>query len=128
MELLVATWTLRIALLGALVVGWLTVSAGGTPVDAVDRAALAAFAFTFLGRKLIVWLETPEQKMQRLRARRGKSAKAPKAPKAPKPAKETSTQPAAGSPADGAAASNKGAADATNTGRSSSPSARKRAA
>jgi hypothetical protein len=88
MELLVATWTLRIAFLGAIVVGWLTVAAGGTPVDAVDRAALAAFAFTFLGGKLIGWLETPEQKMHRLRARRTRSGKAPKAPKAPKPGKD----------------------------------------
>lgn len=126
MELLVATWTLRIAFAGALVVGWLTVSAGGTPVDAVDRAALAAFAFTLLGRKLIGWLETPEQKMQRLRANRAKSGKRPKAPKAPRPDGEASTGPAGGS--GGARPGKKGAPNATETGGSASPSAQRRAA
>jgi hypothetical protein len=70
MELLVATWTIRLALLGALLVGWISVASGLSLLDVVVRAALAAFALTFAGRQLIGWLETPEQRMLRLRARR----------------------------------------------------------
>ncbi len=72
MELLVATWTLRFALVASLAVGALTISVGGSAIDAVDRAVLAAFAFTFFGRQLIGWLESPQQRMLRLRARRTK--------------------------------------------------------
>ena len=89
MELLVATWTLRLALVGSLAVIGASLSAGATLVDAVERAVVASFALTFLGRQLVGWLETPEQKMLRLRARRGAGdgAKATKAQKAPKPGK-----------------------------------------
>lgn len=73
MELLVATWTLRLALVGALAVGGLSVSAGTPLVESIDRAAIAAFAFTFLGRQIVGWLETPEQRVLRMRARREKS-------------------------------------------------------
>lgn len=73
MELLVATWTLRLALVGAVAVAGASLSSGATVIDAVDRAVLAAFALTFLGRQLIGWLETPEQRMLRLRARREKA-------------------------------------------------------
>ena len=70
MELLVATWTLRLAFVGSLAVAGISLSAGTTVIEAVDRAVIAAFAFTLLGRQLIGWLETPEQRMLRLRARR----------------------------------------------------------
>lgn len=70
MELLVATWTLRLALVASLAVAGISLSAGSTVVEAVDRSVIAAFAFTFLGRLFIGWLETPEQRMLRLRARR----------------------------------------------------------
>jgi hypothetical protein len=73
MELLVATWTLRLALVGALAVGGLSFSAGAPLVESIDRAAIAAFAFTFLGRQIVGWLETPEQRVLRMRARREKS-------------------------------------------------------
>lgn len=73
MELLVATWTLRLALVGALAVGGLSFSAGTPLVESIDRAAIAAFAFTFLGRQIVGWLETPEQRVLRMRARREKS-------------------------------------------------------
>jgi hypothetical protein len=75
MELLVATWTLRLALVGAVAVAAVSLSAGAGLIDAVDRAVLAAFALTFLGRQLIGWLETPEQRMLRLRARREAAVK-----------------------------------------------------
>lgn len=70
MELLVATWTLRIALIGSLAAAGVSVAAGMTVIEAVDRAALTAFALTLLGRLLVGWLETPEQRLRRLRAKR----------------------------------------------------------
>lgn len=70
MELLVATWTLRLALVGSLAVAAISVSAGATIIDAVERAVVAAFALTLLGRLLIGWLQTPEQRMLKLRRRR----------------------------------------------------------
>ncbi len=70
MELLVATWTVRLTLVSALAVAWISMSVGSSLIDAVTRAALAAFVFTFIGRQLIGWLETPQQRMLRLRARR----------------------------------------------------------
>jgi hypothetical protein len=70
MELLVATWTLRISLLASVVVGAVSMSVGTTVIEAVDRSVIAAFAFTFLGRQLIGWLETPEQRRVRRRAQR----------------------------------------------------------
>ena len=79
MELLVATWTLRIALIGALLVAGISVSAGATMLDAVERAVIASFALTLLGRKLIGWLQTPEQRMLKLRAKREAARKGPKA-------------------------------------------------
>lgn len=88
MELLVATWTLRLALVASLAVAWISLSVGATVIEAVDRSVIAALAFTLLGRLLIGWLETPEQRMLRLRARRdaarsgGKAATGRKAPSA----------------------------------------------
>lgn len=78
MELLVATWTTRLALVGALLVGWISLAAGATMLDVAIRIALAAFVLTYAGRLIMGWLETPEQKMLRLRSRRSarKRAKA----------------------------------------------------
>jgi hypothetical protein len=70
MELLVATWTLRIAIVAALAVGGVSYEAGGSPVDCVDRALAVAVGFTIAGRLLMTWLEPPEKKMLRMRKRR----------------------------------------------------------
>jgi predicted lipid-binding transport protein (Tim44 family) len=71
-ELLVATWTVRFAFIAAVAVLAISLSAGSVLVDAVLRAAVAAFVFTFAGRLLIGFLETPEQRMHRLRNERAK--------------------------------------------------------
>ena len=82
MELLVATWTLRIAIVAALAVGGASLSAGTPVVDAVDRGMAAAVVFTFAGRWLVGWLEPPERRLLRMRkkreARRAKAARAAK--------------------------------------------------
>jgi hypothetical protein len=70
MELLVATWTLRIAIVAALAVGGASYQAGSPAIDCVDRALAVAVAFTFAGRMLVSWLEPPEVKMLRMRQRR----------------------------------------------------------
>jgi hypothetical protein len=70
MELLVATWTLRLALVGSLAVAAISVSAGASIIEAVERSVVVAFALTLLGRLLIGWLQTPEQRMLKLRRRR----------------------------------------------------------
>jgi hypothetical protein len=83
MELLVATWTVRLAFIGALGVAGISLAAGSMVPDAVVRAAFAAFVFTLGGRLLIGFLETPEQRLVRLRRERarraGKAATAPMA-------------------------------------------------
>lgn len=79
MELLVATWTLRIAIVAAVAVGGASYQAGAPAVDCVDRALASAVAFTFAGRWLVGWLEPPEVRMLRMRKRREKKrAKSPK--------------------------------------------------
>ena len=70
MELLVATWTLRVAIVAAAAVGFASYQAGAGLIDCVDRAMFAAVAFTFAGRWLSDWLEPPEIKMLRLRRKR----------------------------------------------------------
>lgn len=75
MELLVATWTVRFAFVAAVGVLAISLSAGSVLVDAVLRAAIAAFVFTFAGRLLIGFLETPDQRMHRLRNERAKRDK-----------------------------------------------------
>jgi len=70
MELFIATWTLRIAIVAALAVGGVSFEAGGSPIDCVDRAMATAVGFTLAGRLLVGWLEPPERKMMRLRKRR----------------------------------------------------------
>ena len=72
MELLVATWTVRLAFISAVAVAGISLSSGSLVVDAVLRAAVAAFVFTFAGRILIGVLETPDQRMRRLRLERAK--------------------------------------------------------
>jgi hypothetical protein len=73
MELLVATWTVRLTFVAVLLVGWITVSSGLGMLDVVIRTALAAFVLLFAGRQALNWLETPEQKLARLRAKRVKT-------------------------------------------------------
>lgn len=70
MELLVATWTTRLTLLGALLVGWMSISSGASMVEMATRIALTSFVLTFAGRQIMGWLETPEQRMVRLRLSR----------------------------------------------------------
>ncbi len=76
MELLVATWTTRLALVGALLVGWISLASGATMLDVAIRLALAAFVLSYAGRLIMGWLETPEQKMLRLRKSRSKRRRA----------------------------------------------------
>ena len=82
MELLVATWTLRVAVVAALAVGGASYSAGTPAIESVDRAMAAAVLFTFAGRWLTGWLEPPERRLLRMRkkreARRAKAARAAK--------------------------------------------------
>ncbi len=70
MELLVATWITRLTLIGALLVGWISLAAGLSMVDVAIRIALASFVLTFAGRQIMGWLETPEQRVLRLRMSR----------------------------------------------------------
>lgn len=70
MELLVATWITRLTLIGALLVGWISLASGLSMVDVAIRIALASFVLTFAGRQIMGWLETPEQRMLRLRSAR----------------------------------------------------------
>jgi hypothetical protein len=72
MELLVATWTMRMAIVAALAVGFVSYQAGAPTLDCVDRSLAAAVAFLFAGRMLIGWLEAPEKKMMRMRIKRAK--------------------------------------------------------
>jgi len=83
MELLVATWTMRVAIVAALAVGYVSYQAGAATIDCVDRALMAAVAFLIAGRMLIGWLEPPEKKLLRMRIKRAKKrAKNRKAPSA----------------------------------------------
>ena len=70
MELLVATWTVRLAFVGAAGVFGISLVSGSLVPDAVIRAFVVAFVFTLAGRLLIGFLETPEQKLHRLRRER----------------------------------------------------------
>jgi hypothetical protein len=98
MELLVATWTLRIAVLAALAVGGASISAGIPVVESVDRGIAVAVIFTIAGRKLMGWLEPPERRLLRMRqkrqARRAKATRSPRADAAARtgaPSKTAST-------------------------------------
>ena len=70
MQLLVATWTLRIAIVAALAVGGVSYQSGASAIDCVDRALAAAVGFTLAGRLLVGWLEPPEVRMLKMRKRR----------------------------------------------------------
>jgi hypothetical protein len=72
MQLLVATWTLRIAIVAALAVGGVSYQSGASAIDCVDRALAAAVGFTLAGRWLMGWLEPPEVRMLKMRRRREK--------------------------------------------------------
>jgi hypothetical protein len=81
MELLVATWTLRAAIVAALAVGLVSYQAGASVIDCVDRALGSAVVFTLGGRWLIGALEPREKKLLRMRLKREKKrAKARKKP------------------------------------------------
>jgi hydrogenase/urease accessory protein HupE len=71
-ELLVATWTIRLTFVAVLVTGFITLSSGLGMLDVVLRASLVAFVLLYAGRQALNWLETPEQKLARLRAKRTK--------------------------------------------------------
>jgi hypothetical protein len=73
-ELFVATWSVRLALISALAVAGISLSAGSLLADAVVRAAFAAFVFTLAGRLLIGFLESPEHRLNRIRRERAKAA------------------------------------------------------
>jgi len=80
MQLLVATWTLRIALVAAFAVGGVSYQAGASAIDCVDRALAVAVGFTLAGRWLLGWLEPPEVRVLKMRMRReAKRAKGRKA-------------------------------------------------
>ncbi len=85
MELLVATWTLRLTVGAGALVALVALAAGSSPVDAVARVAVVAFLVTSAGRLLINHLETPEQRVRRLRARRA-SVSGRRAVRRPSPA------------------------------------------
>ena len=70
MDLLIATWTLRIAIIAGLAIGGASYSAGTPVIECVDRAMAAAVGFTLLGRWLVGWIEPPELRMLRKRRRR----------------------------------------------------------
>ncbi len=81
MELLVATWTMRVAIVAALAVGFVSYQAGASTLDCVDRALASAVLFLFAGRWLMGWLEPPEKRMLRMRIKRArKKSKARKPP------------------------------------------------
>jgi hypothetical protein len=70
MELLVATWTIRLTLVAMLVVGWVSLNSGLGMLDVVLRVGVTALVLSFAGKWLMGYLETPEQKLARLRAQR----------------------------------------------------------
>lgn len=76
MELLIATWSVRLALISVIAVGGLSLSVGASPLDAAIRAAGGAFAFTLGGRVLLAKLESPGQRLDRIRAVRAAKRRA----------------------------------------------------
>ena len=97
MELLVATWTLRVAIVAAVAVSGASITAGTPVVDSVDRGLAAAVLFTFAGRWLVGFLEPPERRLLRMRkkreARRAKASKAGKPDAAARAAARSKSQP-----------------------------------
>lgn len=72
METLVALWSLRLALIGGAAVALASYLGGSPLLDAVDRALMAAVAFTFGGGWLMSRLEPPELRLARAQARLSK--------------------------------------------------------
>jgi hypothetical protein len=70
MELVVVTWTVRLALVASLGVGAVSYLAGNDAIDIAIRSLLAALAFFVAARFLLDRLEAPEQRLARLQARR----------------------------------------------------------
>lgn len=70
MPTLVALWSLRLAMLAGAGVAVASYAAGTPPLDAIDRALLAAVIFTFGGRWLLDRLESPQARLARMRAER----------------------------------------------------------
>ena len=79
MEMVVALWSLRLALVGAAAVTLASCLAGSPLLDAIDRGLLAAVAFTFAGGWLLDRIEPPELRLQRARARLRKRESKPAA-------------------------------------------------
>jgi hypothetical protein len=93
MELLVATWTMRVAIVAALAVGYVSYEAGASTLDCVDRALAAAVAFLIAGRVLIGWLEPAEKKMLRMRIKRAKKRSKQRRPPTRVPAESVGRSP-----------------------------------
>jgi membrane protein implicated in regulation of membrane protease activity len=83
MELLVATWIMRVAIVAALAVGFVSYQSGAATIDCVDRALASAVAFLIAGRWLIGWLEPPEKKMLRMRIKRARKKSKSRKPPSP---------------------------------------------
>jgi hypothetical protein len=72
MELLVATWSVRLAAVAALAVAVASIASGIPVSEAILRAIAAAFVFTLGGRILLTRLESKEQRFRRLMAQRAR--------------------------------------------------------
>jgi hypothetical protein len=119
MELFVAAWTLRAAIVAALAVGAASYAAGTAPITSADRALAAAVLFTFAGRWLVGWLEPPERRLLRMRKKReARRAKANKAAKGAKPEESARAAARAASKAADAAESNGAKTKASTVSRS----------
>ncbi len=70
MDLLIATWTLRLAIVAAAAVGAMSIYVGTPVLDSVDRALAVAVGFTLAGRWFVSYLEPPERRLLRMRVRR----------------------------------------------------------
>ncbi len=70
MELLLATWTLRLAVVAGFAVAGVSYSAGSPAIDCLDRGMVVAFGFTLAGRWLVGFLEPPERRLLRMRLSR----------------------------------------------------------
>lgn len=82
MNLFIAIWSLRLALLATLLVGGVSLATGAELVEAIDRALIAAFTLTLFGRLLVGWLEPTADRLarQRVRAARAPARPAPGTP------------------------------------------------
>ena len=76
MELVVVSWGMRVTLVAAAAVTVISLLSGAAIIDAADRGAAVALAFTLFARWVLDRLETPEQRLLRLRAQRQKRRRA----------------------------------------------------